>query len=607
MRTFLPTSPDELAVRSWPDVEVLFITPDPYIDHASFGVPLLGRYLEARGFRTGILSEPEWRDPESFLALGRPGLWCGITGGAVDSVLANYTVNRKRRREDAYGPGGAPAKRPTRATIVYANAARKAFPGLPLVLGGVEASTRRFAHFDWWDGAIRRSCLLDARCDLVVWGEGELVALHVSELLRRGERRLWGIPGTAVVVGKHELKEVLSEAARYVRIAREPFTGPAADLAPMPETSRAVVVLPSYEELRAGPPELLIELSLTVERETRGPVGAVLVQPHGDRLVVSFPRARFLTGRELDAVSELPFTRTQHPASAPAPALETIQTSVITHRGCPGGCTFCAISLHHGQTIRSRSAASVVREVTRIARAPFFRGTISDLGGPTANLYGMDCREAAIEAACRRPSCLWPSICPNFRITADPFRGLLRAVREIPAVGHAFVASGVRHDVLLRTPELLPDLVRHHTGGRLKIAPEHGVDRILRLMRKPPVRVFEEAVRTFRASCRREGRRYQLIPYMIASFPGATDRDMWAVKELLARLRLRVDQVQDFWPTPSTVAAALYWAERDASGRPLYVAKSYDQRRRQQACVRSHDPRHRRALEALQRELGCDR
>jgi uncharacterized radical SAM protein YgiQ len=276
---------------------------------------------------------------------------------------------------------------------------------------------------------------------------------------------------------------------------------------------------------------------------------------------------------------------------------------VITHRGCPGGCTFCAISVHHGQTIRSRSIASIVAEVRSIAGASFFRGTISDLGGPSANLYGMGCSSAAREAVCRKPSCLWPAPCPHFTLTAEPFLSLLAAVRALPEVAHAFVASGLRHDVALATPALLPVLVRHHVSGRLKIAPEHGVDRVLQLMRKPGVDTFRRFVRTYRAVCRREHRSYPLVPYLITAFPGSTDRDMWAVKELLEELRLRVDQVQEFWPAPLTLAAALYWAEQDPAGRPLSVATSYDARRRQNACVRPHDPRYRRILTTLQREL----
>ncbi len=604
MQPFLPVTAADLAGRSWSGVEILLITPDPYIDHPSFGVPILGRYLESHGLRTGILTQPDWRRKDAFLELGRPELWCGISGGTVDSVLANYTTNRKRRREDAFGPAGVGGCRPTRATVVYANMIRQVFPGVPIVLGGIEAGTRRFAHFDWWDGAIRRSVLLDARCELVVWGEGELVALHIAELLRHGENRLWGIPGTAIAVRRSDLDAVLSAAARYMRIAGLPFDGPTADLAAYPETERDVVFLPAYEELRSGPKEALLHLSATVERETRGPCGGVLVQPHGDWLVVSFPRARYLTPDELDAVCELPFSRMQHPGLPQAPALEAIQTSVITHRGCPGGCTFCAISLHHGQTIRSRSIASILREVGGIVRAPFYRGTISDLGGPTANLYGLGCVSPAVEAACRKPSCLWPTICPNFQISAESFRELLRSVRSRSEVSHAFVASGLRHDVLLRTPALLRDLVRYHTSGRMKIAPEHGVDRIVDLMRKPRIADFTEMVRVFRKECQRAGRTYHLIPYMIASFPGSTDRDMWKVKDLLGRLRLRVDEVQDFWPTPSTIAAAMYWAEKDLAGRRIYVAKSYDQRRRQKACVRQHDPRNRELLNKLERDVS---
>ncbi|HAK95957.1 MAG TPA: YgiQ family radical SAM protein [Planctomycetes bacterium] len=596
---FLPSTVRDCTARGWPGIEVLLVTADPHVDHPSFGALLVGRYLEGRGARVGLVCQPGWRGPEDFLAAGRPALWCGIGGGSVDSILATYTVNRKLRRDDAFGPSGKGGVRPPRAVIVYANAARAALPGVPIVIGGVEAGTRRFAHYDWWDDAIRRSILLDARADIAVWGEGELAAWHITERLRQGADPLWGIPGTAVAAARRDLDAVLRAAARYCRVAGVAGGGPYPDLAPFPDDERPVITLPSFEEMAHGPRRLLIELTATVERETRGPCGAILVQPHGDRVVVSFPRARYLTTEELDAVAALPFTRRAHPERPAPPALPAIQASIITHRGCPGGCTFCAIGVHHGKTIRSRSIASVCDEARAIGRESFFRGTISDLGGPTANLYGMGCASPDREARCRRPACLWPEICPSFRLDAGPFRELLAQVRAIPGIAHAYVASGVRHDVLLRTPELLRDLVARHTGGRLKIAPEHAVDRVLDLMRKPHAAAFEAAARAFREECRAQGRAYRLTSYFIASFPGSRDEDMWAVKELLERLDMEVDQVQDFWPAPLTLAAAMYHAEEDLDGNPIFVAKSFADRRLQKACLRRHDPRNRPLLAKL--------
>ncbi len=596
---FLPSTARDCAARGWPGIEVLLVTADPHVDHPSFGALLVGRYLENRGVRVGLVCQPRWRGSEDFLAAGRPALWCGIGGGSVDSILATYTVNRKLRRDDAFGPDGKGGVRPPRAVIVYANAARAAMPGVPIVIGGVEAGTRRFAHYDWWDDALRRSILLDARADLAVWGEGELVAWHITELLRRGSVPLWGLPGTAVAAARRDLEAVLRAAARYCRVAGVPGGRPYPDLAPFPEDERPVIMLPSFEEMARGPRRLLIEMTATVERETRGPCGAILVQPHGDRVVVSFPRARCLTGAELDAVAELPFTRRAHPGRPEPPALAAIRTSIITHRGCPGGCTFCAIGVHHGRTIRSRSIASICAEARAMGRAPFFRGTISDLGGPTANLYGMGCASPEREARCRRPSCLWPEICPSFRLDAGPLRELLAQVRALPGIAHAYVASGIRHDVLLRTPQLLGDLVAHHTGGRLKIAPEHAVDRVLDLMRKPHAEAFEAVARAFKAECAAQGRSHRLTAYFIASFPGSRDEDMWAVKELLERLDMKVDEAQDFWPAPLTPAAAMYHAEEDLDGNPIFVAKSFAERRLQKACLRRHDPRHRPLLAKL--------
>jgi len=584
---FLPTCAEELAGRNWHDVHVLLVTPEPYIDHPSFGAAVLGRFLEAEGWRVGILQQPDWKDPAAFKTLGKPRLWVGISGGTVDSLLAVYTLNRKKRRDDAFGPGGSGGKRPARSSIVYANVIRSVFRDVPIVLGGIEAGTRRFAHVDWWDGKIRRSILCDARADLVVWGEGERVALHITQLLAEGEKKLWGVPGTAVRIRPADLDEAMERAARYFRIEGRPFEGPKWDIAPFPDIPRSVRFLPSYEELLEGPRERLLEASLILDQETRGPVGAVLIQRHGDQLIVSFPRARYLEGRELDRISELSFLRDQHPALEKAPALEAVRTSVITHRGCPGGCTFCAISLHHGRTIRSRSIESVVREVKSIASMPFFRGTISDLGGPTANLYGMGCKSARLEAVCRKPSCLWPEICRNFRIDGRPFRELLRKVRELPEVKHAFVASGLRHDVLLRTSEVLYDLVRFHAGGRLKVAPEHGSDHVLKLMRKPLRGCFEEFVRLFRQVCEKERKRCELVPYIISSFPGSTQKDMAETGNLLRRLGIKVHRAQDFWPTPSTLATALWWAEKDWTGGRLCVAKNHSERRMQQQGLRA--------------------
>ncbi len=599
---FLPVCRADLDQRKWRGVDVLLINPDPYIDHPSIGVSVVGRFLEKHRWRVGMISQPDWRSSDEFVKLGAPELWCGISGGTVDSVLSNYTVNRKKRRRDMFGPAGKGGFKPMRASVVYANVLRSCFPGIPLVLGGIEATTRRFAHYDWWKNEIRRSILFDARADCVVWGEGELAALHITERLSRGEVPLWGIPGTTIRIRKEQLREVLSEAARYMRI--EDVTGEprCTTLISFPGKERGVRFLPSYEEL-CEDKDALLALNGIVEEETRGPAGAVLVQPHGAHLVVSFPRMRFLTQEEFDAVSELPYTRMQHPEKPEAPAVASVRNSVITQRGCPGGCTFCAIRVHFGAHVRSRSCDSVLREIRQIAAQPFFRGTITDLGGPTANLYGMGCGSEDAQLSCRRASCLWPDICPHFRIDPAPFAGLLQQARAIPGVNHVYVASGIRHDVLLKTPRLLDMLVKYHISGRIKFAPEHAADSVLYAMRKPPIELFTRAVKEFQQSCVRNRKHHEIAAYFLSSFPGSTDNDMWEVMAYLQKMGLRVEQVQDFWPAPLTPAAAMYWAEKDAAGRPIHVAKTYDQRKRQKACVRYHDPRNRRFLKELRSQL----
>lgn len=600
----LATTPEELPAGPDRGIDVLLVSADPYIDHPSFGTAVLGRVLEDRGYRVGICAQPDWTRDDDFVRFGRPRLWCGISGGTVDSILANYTVNRKKRRDDMFGPGGRGGTRPNRATIVYANRIRACFPGLPIVLGGIEAATRRFAHYDWWDNKIRRAILFDARADLVVWGEGERVACHVTERLAEGAERLWGIPGTAIRIRRSELDEALAAAARYFAVAgvdgqvRPDWH---AELAAFSDEPRQARYLPGHDELAADKDQL-IPCTAMIEQETRVPGGHILVQPHGDHCVVSYPRARYLTTDELDAVAALPFTRLQHPATEAAPALASIQTSVITHRGCPGGCTFCAITVHAGKTIRSRSAGSILAEVEGMTKQPFFRGTVSDLGGPSANLYGMGCRDEQTERRCQRPSCFWPAICPNFQLDPEPLAGLLADARSLSGVRHAYIASGLRHDVLLETPALFRDIVQHHTGGRLKLAPEHGVDHVLDLMRKPGIASFRTVVRRFKDICRQLDKPYWIVPYFLSSFPGASDNDAWAVKGILSSLGMRVDQVQDFWPAPMTLAAAMYWAEKDPSGRPIPVAKTHDQRARQKACVRYHDQRSRRWLKAMEKK-----
>ena len=568
----LPMSHGEMQARGWAQLDVLIVNGDAYVDHPAFGTALIARVLEAEGLRVGVVAQPDWRSPGSLQVMGRPRLFCGVTAGNLDSMLANYTAARHKRREDDYSEGGLPGRRPNHAAVVYAQLARQAFPGLPVVLGGIEASLRRVAHYDYWEDKLRTSILVDSKADLLVYGMGESavreVARRVLAAVESGAPADFaGIRGTARLLGANA----------------------AAALA-----TSDTVALPSWECLQADSAQLLATTRL-VEAEQNPFCGRALVQFHGARAVFVEPPAAPLTEAELDALAELPFTRLPHPAyTRRIPAFTMIRDSVTIVRGCAGGCSFCALGLHQGKFIASRSAGSVVREVERLAGAPAFRGTVSDLGGPTANLYG--CRNGIAEAcrACRRPSCLFPALCRHFVIAEELSLGLLRRASKVPGVKHVFVQSGIRMDVMLRTPALLRELVRHHVSGHLKVAPEHLHPEVLRRMRKP-AGVFERFLQEFRTQSAAAGKEQYLVPYFISSFPGCTPEQMRVVEDYLRASRWNLQQVQDFIPLPMTPAAAMYVAGVDyETGAPIPVARNAGERLRQRAALGPTPPHRRR-------------
>jgi uncharacterized radical SAM protein YgiQ len=554
---FLPTTAAELRARGWDALDVLLITGDAYVDHPSFGAALIGRVLEADGWRVGVIAQPDWRTPESLRVMGRPRLFCGITAGNLDSMVANYTAARHRRREDAYTEGGRPGRRPNHATVVYAQLARRAFPGLPLVLGGIEASLRRVAHYDYWEDKLRPSILLAAKADLLVYGMGERQAREIARRLDAGEA-LDGIRGTARLLG--------------ARAAAEADFGEHLEL-------------PAWEALRADP-QLLLPLTRTVEREQSPYNGRRLVQRHDRRAVVVEPPAWPLEPAEMDALYDLPFARRPHPSYRERiPAWTMIQDSITVQRGCPGGCTFCAISLHQGKFLTSRSRESVLREIRRHTESPDFRGTISDLGGPTANLYASENGVDPACAKCRRPSCLHPTPCRKLKLDEARTLRLLRDARRVPGVKHVFIQSGIRMDVALRFPRYIRELARHHVSGHLKVAPEHLHPDVLRRMRKP-ADVFEEFLTQFRAESRAAGKEQYVVPYFISSFPGCTDAEMRVVERFLRRTNWSLQQVQDFIPLPMTPATAMYVTGRDFdTGHPIPVARRAGERRRQREAL----------------------
>lgn len=575
---FLPASPRELRDAGHLRADVLLITGDAYVDHPSFGAAVVGRLLESWGLVVAVAAQPSWRDPAALAEYGPPRLFVGITAGNMDSMVNHQTAFRKRRHDDAYAPGGQHGMRPNRASVVYAQLARRAFADALVVLGGVEASLRRFAHYDYWADELRRSVLQDSRADLLVYGMAERPLRAICDRLaplkqadRRSLRRLLGIRGTAVMLTKrtvadqgldlnHDAPLRFGPRGWEGRGPPLPGRGPFRD-APRPVTWR-VRRLPAYERILADPTELARATRL-VERASNPALGLACLQRHGDGFLAAMPPAWPLSTAELDAVHELPYARAPHARDAPVPAYTMICNSIQITRGCFGGCTFCAIALHEGRTVQSRSRGSVLREVAQLQRTPTFRGTISDLGGPTANTYGLACSNPAREARCRRPSCLHPRICPLLITDHTPLRALMAAVREAPGVRHAHVASGVRHDLALRDPGYIDDLLRHHVGGHLHVAPEHNHPDILRLARKPPYAVFERFREAFERARRRAGVERYLNPYFISGLPGSDDRTMAALVRLLRSEGWRPRQVQSFLPTPGSVATAMFHAGRN--------------------------------------------
>ncbi len=542
---FLPVDRDDMRARGWSELDVLIISGDAYVDHPAFGPVLIARWLEALGLRVGLVAQPRWNTTDDVLRMGRPRLFVGVSAGNLDSMLSKLTAQKKVRSEDDYSPGGRTNARPNRATVVYANLCRQAFPGLPVIIGGIEASLRRIAHYDYWSDQVRRSVLLDAKAHLLVYGMAERAIAQVATQLRDGAsiQDLRDVRGTAHVRSRPEDWEELVRAQSH-RVS-----------------DRGVVVLPGFDDVRTDR-VAFARMTKLVELESNPWNARALVQPHGSEAVVINPPALPLDEREMDAVYAMPFAYAPHPSyREPIPAFETIRRSVVMHRGCFGGCAFCSITQHEGRTVQHRSRQSIVRDVERVAREG--HGVISDLGGPTANMYRMRCRDARIERACRKPSCLHPSVCANLDTNHGPLLELMEAARTARGVRHAYVASGVRYDLAVRSPQYVRALALHHTGGQLSVAPEHVDPGVLRWMRKPPIEHFERFAQQFEHASRAAGREQYLVAYLIVGHPGSTLRDTIELALYLKRRGLRPRQVQEFIPTPMTVATAMYWTGLD--------------------------------------------
>ena len=577
---FLPRTRRELEELGWDGLDVVLVTGDGYVDHPSFGAASIGRLLEAAGYRVGMLDVPDLEpDGSGWQRLPAPRLFVGVTAGTIDSMVTNYTAAKRKRRTDVYRPGGLPG-RPNRASIAYTSLARHAFPGVPVVLGGLEAGPRRLAYFDYWQESMRRSMLVDAKADLLVWGMGERQVLEIARRLAAGES-LAGVRGTCELVREGEL----------------------------PENAR---VVPSYEDLAADS-ELLIDLFHAV-REENSPSSRPLAQRHGNRWVVQHPPFPPSSQEEVDHYYDLPFRRAWHPdhdAAGGIPALEPVRWSINTHRGCMADCTFCSITFHQGRTIQGRSEESILREAATLTGMDGFRGTITDVGGPTANMYGLGCKLLEKGEPCLGRDCLTPNVCPALRVDkqSEGYRRLLGLVRGTRGVKHAFVSSGIRYDMLRnKQGELLPlhhDIVRHHVPGRLKLAPEHAAPGTLRAMNKPGFEVYEAYEKDYKEECAELGRDQHLVNYFIVGHPGTTLEDAVILFEKLFERNYSPEQVQEFLPLPMTRGCVQWVTGKDPlTLDELYVARGARERKVQKALVCWKAPESREHVEEALTQLG---
>ncbi|KAF1074311.1 Ribosomal protein S12 methylthiotransferase RimO [Halodesulfovibrio sp. MK-HDV] len=554
---FLPMSKKEMDELGWDELDILFVTGDSYVDHPSFAASLLGRWLVAHGYRVGIIAQPRWDKPDDMLVMGRPRLFASVSAGAIDSMLAHYTAFRKKRHDDAYTPGGKAGSRPNRATIVYSNLVRSAFPNIPVVIGGIEASLRRITHYDFWTDKLRRSILLDSKADCVVYGMGEYAMLHIAHVLDQyGETS--GTPFSYIAqdvrgiayMGTHD--EIPSQAN--------------------------IVELPSHEEIDADNKKLMTA-TLSLERHVQEADGWA-IQPVGKRAVLLAPPALPLSEDEMDELYGLPYAKAQHPSyTEKIPCVDMMTTSITTHRGCGGGCSFCSLALHQGRRITSRSKESIIQEVENLTRNKRFNGSISDVGGPSANMWQASCK--ADPEKCKRKSCMHPKVCPQFAVNQTKGITLLRDIQKVPGIKNVRVASGVRFDLAQKDETALRAYTMEFTGGQLKVAPEHICDAVLNRMRKPGVASFEHFLGAFKKYSEQAGKEQYVVPYLMSAFPGCTDNHMRELGNWLRSRGWQPQQVQCFIPTPGTVATASYFARIDENGEDIFVAYTDAERLRQ--------------------------
>ena len=668
---FLPMSREEMTALGWDSCDIILVTGDAYVDHPSFGMAVIGRMLENQGFRVGIIAQPDWSSADAFKALGQPNLFWGVTSGNMDSMINRYTADRKIRSDDAYTPGNIGGKRPDRAAIVYSQRCREAFPEVPIVLGGIEGSLRRIAHYDYWSDKVRRSIVLDSKCDLLLYGNAERAIVEIAHRLaaRQPIASITDVRGTAFVrretpEGWFEIDSTTVDTPGHVEAHINPYLMISdqakaqgqdcarqqeadavagqlnteqrihvADITGLrgrgthkvPPRDHSVIRLPSYEQVKDDP-VLYAHANRVLHLETNPGNARALVQAHGEgataRDVWITPPPIPLTTAEMDLVFDLPYARSPHPAYADAqgghdgetkiPAWEMIRFSVNIMRGCFGGCTFCSITEHEGRIIQSRSEASILREVEEIRdRVKGFTGVISDLGGPTANMYRLGCRSPEIEAACRKPSCVYPGICQNLTTNHGPLIDLYRKARTLRGIKKILIGSGLRYDLAVQSPEYVKELVQHHVGGYLKIAPEHTEDGPLSKMMKPGIGTYDRFKEMFDRFSAEVGKKQYLIPYFIAAHPGTRDEDMMHLALWLKKNGFRADQVQTFYPSPMATATAMYHSGRNPlrkitrQSEGVDIVKGEKRRRLHKAFLRYHDPNNwpllREALKAMGR------
>ena len=575
--SFIPATIEETKALGWDYVDLVFVTGDAYVDHPSFASAILGRWLLHHGFRVAILDQPDWRNCEAWRTFGRPRLAFGISAGAMDSMVNKYTPFRRIRSADAYSPNGEIGRRPDRAINVYSQRAREAYPGCKILIGGIEASLRRLAHYDHYSDKLRRSALLDSKADLLMYGMGELTFLEIMNRLDERQQSESSDPACPLIDQGTDLSYLTDLAGTAYRRGAKTA---------IPEGDD-VVRLPSWEEVLESK-EKFAEMTRIIYDNLNPYCAKTLVQTYGSEHVVVRPPQRPLTTDEMDAVYSLPFNRQPHPKyrGAEIPALTVIKNSIQVVRGCFGGCSFCSIAAHEGKIIQSRSPDNIVQEIRNLQKTTGFSGVVSDLGGPTANSYQMTCQRPDVQRNCRRTSCLYPKICPNLNTDHGPVINLMARARQIPGIKQVFVASGIRTDLAQLSPDYIRALSANHVGGYLKTAPEHVDDAVLNCMRKPSIESYQKFESMFKNVCKQCGKNQFLIPYFIAGHPGCDLKSMILLAERLRRDNLRPQQVQDFWPGPFDWATAMYYTEMDpATGKPLYVAKNERDRRMQRALM----------------------